>query len=502
MSSLRQKTVRAIQWSYLSALTNVLLTPLSAAVLARLLTREDFGLFAFGMSLYSVGLFIADFGIGQALVQKRELTEEDIRAGFTSSVGLGLLATVLVWLAAPLAVHVLHHPDVVRFVRTFACLYPLAALATVSTSLLRRALNFKPLMIGDVAGYVIGQGVFGLGAAYLGFGAFSLIFSVAVQYLIQLGVSYAYGRHPFRLTFRPDAYRALYAFGGRASLVSFLEFASVNLDTWLIGRFYGAAALGVYNRGYNAVYAPLISLARSLSRVLAPSFSAVQHEQTKLRRAYLSGLLVLSVVLFSVAAGVFVSAREIVLVLLGERFVEAIPIVQLLAVFIPFPVLANLSAVLAEATARLNTKILVQTAYLLLLAAAYLTVYRLGGGIAAFAGVLVVAGALRSAAYAWVARTILGGGGREIARAYGLGLACALTVGTVMFAVVTALRHVVASPFLLFGLELLLGGLLLTAVVLLGPATEVQGQARALLRRVWPGLGRWWLVVTSPQKRT
>jgi O-antigen/teichoic acid export membrane protein len=502
VNGLRQKTVRALQWSYLSALTNVLLAPVFAAILARLLTREDFGLFAFGMSLYAVGLFIADFGIGQALVQKHHLTEEDIRAGFTSSLGLGLLASALVWLAAPLAVHVLDHPEVVRFVRFFACLYPLAALATVSTSLLRRALNFKPLMIGDVGAYVIGQGVFGLGAAYLGLGAFSLIISVAVQYLIQLGVSYTYGRHPFRLTFRPEPYRALYAFGGRVSLVSFLEFASVNLDTWMIGRFYGAAALGVYNRGYNAVYAPLISLARSLTRVLAPSFSAVQHEQAKLRRAYLTGLLAVSVVLFSVAAGVFVCAREIVLVLLGERFAGAIPIVQLLAVFIPFPVLANLSAVLAEATARLNTKIAIQASYLLLLAAAYVGVYRLGGGIVDFAGVLVVAGALRSVAYALVARNILGGGGREIARAYAVGLGCAVTVGGVLFALVAPLRGVVSSPFVLFGIELGLGGVLLAAVILLGPATEVQVQARALLARLWPRLRRRWRVFAHSEKRT
>ncbi|WP_019009206.1 lipopolysaccharide biosynthesis protein [Deinococcus aquatilis] len=495
MSGLKDKTMRAIKWSSLSFLTTVLLTPLFAAVLARLLTKEEFGLFAIGLSLYAVGQYIADFGIGQALVQKSDLTEEDIRAGFTSSVMLGLLATVLAWLLAPVAGKFFNNPDVTPFMRTYACVYVIASLATVSTSLLRRALRFKPLMVAEVGSYVIGQGVFGLGAAYLGFGAYSLIISAAVQGVIQLSVSYFYGRHPFRFTFRGDSYRALYAFGGRASLISFLEFLSVNLDTLMIGRFYGTATLGLYNRGYNTIYAPLMGMARSLTRVLAPSFSVVQHDQGKLRSAYLSGLMALSVLLFSLAACAFVSAHEIVLVLLGDSFVGVVPIVQILALFIPFPVLSNLSAVLAEASARLNTKIAVQSVYLVVLAAAYWTAYRLGWGIVGFAGVLVVAGALRSFAYAFVARHIIGGGGQHIVRAYGVGLSCGLAVAAALFVVVYPLRQTGLSAFVLFGIEGLVGGALVLAVLLFGPPNELQQQARRLSRQFLSRTERWWRAI-------
>ncbi|MEF2278511.1 lipopolysaccharide biosynthesis protein [Deinococcus sp. YIM 134068] len=501
MNNLRQKTFRAIQWSYVSFLTNLLLAPVFAAALARLLTREEFGLFAIGLSLYAVGQYLADFGIGAALVQKRDLTEEDIRAGFTSSLGLGLLATVLAWLAAPLAGRFFNNPDVVPLFRAFACLYVVASLAAVSTSLLRRALRFKPLVLADVSAYVIGQGVCGLGAAALGFGAYSLVISVGVQAVVQLAVSYAYGRHGFGLTFRPAAYRDLYAFGGRASLVSFLEFLSVNLDTFMIGRLYGAAALGLYNRGYNTVYAPMISLARSLTRVLAPSFSAVQHDRPRLRGAYLSGLLALSTVLFSAAAVVFVSAREIVLVLLGEPFLDAVPIVRMMALFIPFPVLSNLSAVLAEATAHLGAKLALQSVYLLGLAAAFWGVYRLGWGVVAFAGVLVVMGACRSAAYAVLARRILGGGGREIGRAYGLGLACGLSVGAVTFAAVSLLHAAGVSPWLIFVLEGLLGAALLLVLALFGPSPELRRYARPLARRAQDKVRGWLGAIGLPEKR-
>ena len=390
--------------------------------------------------------------------------------------------TSLAWLVAPIAGTLLHTPEVVPLFRTFAGLYLLASLLTVANGLLRRSLRFRPLMIGEVGGYVLGQGVFGLGAAALGFGAYSLAISLAVQYLFQFIVTYSATRHSFRLTFRRESFRNLSAFGGRAALINVLEFVSANLDTFLIGRWYGAATLGLYNRGFNAVCMPINSLARSITRVLAPSFSRVQQQQDTLRRSYLSGMLVVAITLFSAAAGVFVCAREIVLVLLGPRFASAVPIVQVLALFIPFPVLGNVSAVLAEASARLSSKIVVQVVYLLGLAAAFTLVVRLGLGVIAFAGVLVVAGALRSFAYALVARRIIGGGGRAIAGAYLTGILCGLGVGAVLFAAVSWARAAGMHSFVLLALELLLGALLLGGVLLLGPPNELQRQVRPMLR--------------------
>jgi lipopolysaccharide exporter len=490
---LRERTVNAIKWSYLSFFANLLLAPVFAAILNRLLTKPQFGLFALGMAMYSLGQYIAEFGIGQALVQKEELTEEDVRAGVTAALLLGVLTTTLAWLAAPLAGTLLHEPAVVPLFRTFACLYLLASLNTVAYSLLRRTLNFRPLMIGEVGGYIIGQGIFGLGAAALGFGAYSLAISLAVQYLFQFVVTYSTTRHSFRLTFRPESFRHLSAFGGRASLINVLEFVSSNLDTVLIGRWYGTAVLGLYSRPYNAVCTPMNALARSIIRVLAPSFSRAQNQQQALRRAYASGLTVVSLVVFAASGGIFVCAPEIVWVLLGPSFASAIPLVQILALYIPFLVLSNISAVLAEASGRLNSKIMIQVAYLLGLGTAFWTVFRLNGGILGFAWVLVGAGVLRSLAYALVARRVVGGGGWETLRIYLTGILGGLGIGTVLYGAVFGLRTTSLPAVVLLLLELVLGGALLGAWIMFGPPNEAQGQLRRLIaarfsrRRGLPG---------------
>ncbi|MBB5233863.1 oligosaccharide flippase family protein [Deinococcus budaensis] len=481
MTELRDKTVRALKWSYLGFFVNLVFTPLSTALLSRLLTPGEFGVVAIASVLATFGAVVTELGVANALVQRRDLTPEHIRAAFTSSLVLGVVLTAVMWWAAPLVGNYTGNPDVVPVFRGFAATYVVASLALVSTSLLRRELRFKPLMAAEVGGYVIGHGVLGIGAAYLGFGAMSLVISAGASWAIQLAVSYAYVRHPFALTFRLAPYRDLYSFGVRASVLRLLEFFSGNMAVFVIARVFDAAALGLYRRAFDVAGMPVMRLSGGLLRVLVPSFSALQDQPGRLRRAYGSSLLALSSVLFTFSAGLFVCAPEIVRVLLGERFLAAVPIVQAFALYVPFPILANVAAIVAEATAKLDIKIALQVAQMLFLAAAFWVVTRLGLGVVAFAWVLVAGAVLNSLAYVGVAARILPGSGRESLRAYGLGLTAGLGVGAVLFAVVAGLRAAGTGVFVLFGLELVVGGLLVALVVFLGPDTELRRYAL----RVW-----------------
>ncbi|WP_027483707.1 lipopolysaccharide biosynthesis protein [Deinococcus pimensis] len=490
MTTLKDRTFHALKWSYLSFFTNLLLQPLFSALLARLLGPKEFGVVAAATVLYSAGYFLADLGVGVALVQKKTLTNENVRAAFTASVVLGLLSTALAWVIAPLAGPYFEDPAVVPVARAYAASYILSTLVIVSTSLLRRALRFKPIMIAEVSSYVLGIGVTSVGMAYLGFGAFSLPIGVAVQYVVQLVVTYAFARHSLRPIFRWSAYRDLFGFGSRATLVTFLEFLSSNIDTLMIGRLYDSATLGLYNRAYNTVCMPLLGLARNFTRVLAPSFGQVQDDQAKLRTGYLTGLQALSLVLFTLAFGVLVCAPEIVHVLLGDKFAAAVPVMQVLALFIPFPVLSNLAAVLAEATARLNVKIAVQTVYLAVLAAAFWGAHRAGLGLAGFALALFVVGVMRDVAYAFVARGIIGGHGGAILRAHLEGLAAGLLTGVALLAAVWPLRSSGVSPFVIIAVELVVGGGAMLLVTLYGPSAELRVLSRKLLRAVTDRLKR------------
>ncbi|MDV6375368.1 lipopolysaccharide biosynthesis protein [Deinococcus arenicola] len=477
MTNLKSRTINAVKWSYLSMAISTVLGLVFAAILSRLLTPKEFGVVAIALVLQRFGQFIGDLGVGQALVQKPELSDEDVQAGFTSSLGLGLLATLGAWLLAPAAGTYFNMPDLVAVFRGYSAAYLLTAMIIISTSLLRRQLNFRPLLIGELIPLVIGHGVLGLGAAYLGFGAFSLAISALAQAFLQMVILYAYTRHSLRLTFRPESYRALYAFATRVTIINFLEFVSGSLDSLILGRLYPSAELGLYRRSYSVIGGPAYSFASSLTKVLAPSFSQVQGEPERLRRAHHSALLALLIVLSCVAGGIFVAAPEVVAVMLGSQFVGAVVLIKVFAVLVPFMACSNLAGVLAEATAHLSMKTMIQAAYTVALALAFWMVYRLGGSVTAIAFVLLGGTVVRNVALELLVRFIVKSG-REIVQAYAIGALSGLGTAALFFVVVVPLRGLGTPLPVLFLVELLVGAVALAAAIFLGPPNELKSVAQ------------------------
>ncbi len=169
MTTLREQTTRAFKWSNLLLGVNVLGQLVFGAVLARLLTRTEFGVVASGMVLFVLGNFVADMGMGAAIVQKAKLTPGNIRAAFTSSLLLGAVMTLVGWTIAPLAGHYFKNPEVVTVFRGLSLSYVLLTLSIVSTNLLRRKMDFRTLVVAELVAYLVGTGCWA-GSAALGDG--------------------------------------------------------------------------------------------------------------------------------------------------------------------------------------------------------------------------------------------------------------------------------------------------------------------------------------------
>lgn len=358
--SLTGLTFQGLKWSYTSSVIISILQILVTAVLARLLEPKSFGLVALGGVVLRFGSYFAQMGMGSAIVQKEVLSREDVRMAFTSSSLLSLFFFLLFWLVTPVAVQVFDAPELSSLLPVMAISIVLVGLSTTGSALLRREFRFKILASGDVLAYVIGYCIVGIAAAMSGAGVWSLVYAMLAQATTTSLVAYAFARHSLRPYFQWKRGKDLLSFGGRISAIGFLEFISGNLDTLAIGKVLGAAALGLYNRAFMLVNVPMQYLASSFSRVLLPSFSRAQRDHEKIERGYGAATLILGTVLFSACFGIAGAAREIVLILLGEKWVESISLLRILALATPFMLLAHVGAVLLEATAKLRIKFIIQ----------------------------------------------------------------------------------------------------------------------------------------------
>ncbi|MDP1863752.1 MAG: lipopolysaccharide biosynthesis protein [Thiobacillus sp.] len=395
--SLVAKTLSGMRWTTLAMVTNVSFNLGYTAVMARLLAPSAFGLIAMAQIAIRFLSYFAQLGVSPALVQKPELSERDIRAALTLSVGINALLFALMWLLAPLAGSFFGNPEVVPILRGLSAAFLLSGFSVISLGLLRRNLKFKQLAMVEIVSYILGYGVVGIGSAFQGFGVWSLVFAVIGQETITLVASYAFVRHSLRPVFAWADIRHFLHYGGKYSAIGFLEYIGANVDSLLIGRWYGETALGFYNRGQMLVKLPMHHIGNAVTKVLFPVLSSAQDDIQKMARGYLAGWVIIGSLAASVSLALIPAASDAVLTLLGPQWTAAIPIVEIAALAVPFAFLTRLSGIVCDAQGQLWPKFTIQLLTLSVLAIAIY--YLRGDGVIGFALAMVVAEAFRLALY-------------------------------------------------------------------------------------------------------
>lgn len=402
---LARRTLQGLQWTYGAIACSAVMQVAYTAVMGRLLAPRAYGLVASAQVILKFGQLLSEMGLGPAIVQRPQLDRTEIRAAFTSIMLLGGSLAAAIALAAPLTSLLYTDPAVVPVTRALALTLLLNACGLTSVALLRRRLRFRALAALEVASFAVGYLGVGLVSALLGAGVWSLVAAALTQVGIQAVGAYLLTRHPVAPTLAWKRLRPFYSFGARVSLLTALENGAFLGTTVVIGRQSGLAALGQYNRASLLIDLPLGHLVTGLIKVVFPAMSRIQHDRQRVARAYLGALRVSGSLILPVAAGVAVAAPELVAVLLGPQWGTAAALLPPLALGSVLAVLSTFGAVVCEALAELNRKIVLQSLTLALVVAGLFAVPR--GALMGYALVVAAGELLRHLAYVVLLRRVL-----------------------------------------------------------------------------------------------
>lgn len=477
---LTRRSLRGLSWTYTDTIVVALLQIGITAALARLLTPRAFGLVALGNLTLSFVNYFSRAGITQALVQKPELDQDDIRAGFALSTGLGVAFAASVSLVAPFVAGIFGDEALTPVLRLMSLSMVLSGLKAPSEALLRRELRFKTMAIRNMVAYTVGYAGLGVGLAAGGAGVYALVAAVLGSQALDAVLSYVAVRHPVLPTRSRIAYRAVLAFGSRVSVISFLEFVGTHADTVAVGRYAGTGPLGLYNRGNMLAQLPFEYATTALSRVLYPAFSRAQNEAVALRSAFVGATAGIAALVVPAAAGLAAAAPEIVRVLLGERFLGTIPLLPWLAGYAAISMVTHLSSMLAEARAALRAKLLISGSKVVVLVS--LLVLAAGGELPWYAAALLAAGVFEHVAYLLVMDRVVGVRARELIAAYVPSLLTAAAVALAITALRLGLTAAGWGAIAILPLELLTGAVVLAASFRIGPLSVVRLDVARRLR--------------------
>jgi len=330
------------------------------AVMARLLEPTHFGLVAIANVSLRFFSYFAQMGIGPALIQKPTLSDGEVRAALALSVGVSSFFFVLAVSTAGMIESYFEMEGLGLVMRVLAINFIVVGFSSVSLGLMRRNTKFKALAIIEIVSYVCGYGLVGLCAAYYGAGVWTLVAAFVIQTSLSGVLSYVVTKHPLGLRHTKEERSHFIGFGGRYSIIGFLEFLASNVDALIIGKLMGATFAGYYNRATLLANLPVQHPANILTRALFPIMSSMGNQYDKQSiNIQLSTLLVGSYA-FAVGTGIYVSAPDIVKVLLGDKWLDAIPLLQVLAWSIGPLYISHVAGVTLDSMAKLTIKMRIQ----------------------------------------------------------------------------------------------------------------------------------------------
>ncbi|MFO7768984.1 MAG: lipopolysaccharide biosynthesis protein [bacterium] len=303
----------------------------TTAILARILVPSDFGIIDLAGTLTALLAVTGDLGLSLATVQSEEIDDRQVSNLWWLSSAFGLLLWILSALSGPLLVILYNEPALYWVAGTLGLNFFLGGMAAQPHALLRRRLEFRKIGVSDVAGKVVGLAV-GLGVALVGGSYWALVANVLVASSVRLLFVFRYSRITILPPQRGTGIAPMVRMGGWYVGFSFLNYIARHLDDILVGRFLGSAVLGIYARAYRLYLLPQSLVTGILGKVSLPVLSRMAGEDDRFTHAYLE--LVQVTVLTACTAGgwLAVLAPEVILIVLGDQWMEAVPVFRVFAI--------------------------------------------------------------------------------------------------------------------------------------------------------------------------
>jgi O-antigen/teichoic acid export membrane protein len=301
-------------------------------VLARLLDPRDFGLVGM-VTVFTAALsWFRDFGLNSAAIQFAIVNDEQISALFWINMLLGAVLGLVTLAAAPAIAAFYHEPRLFGVTAVLALAFLFNAAGVQHSAMLQRRMRFTTLAVISLIALITGTAI-AIGAALVGFRYWALVaLSITSPLVATIGFWVAAGWIPGmpRLR-RVVGIRSMIRFGGTLSLTGVIAYIAYNAAQVMIGRFWGAGALGLYSRAYLVVGIPVDNLLLPVGEVAFSSQSRLQHDPVRLRRYFLKGLCLFLGLTLPIAFACVLFADDLVLVILGPKWREATTILRLLA---------------------------------------------------------------------------------------------------------------------------------------------------------------------------
>ena len=328
------KVVSGIRWSVLDQGVQQVVRLVVVVVLTRLLSPSEFGLMNMAWVAVLLLSLVYGLGLGEALIQRQDVTERQVAVAFTATTAMGILIAASTAASSGLIAGFFRQPGLQPVLACLSLVVVFQGLEAVPNEMLRKGMHFRDCVISNTIGTVIGAAV-ALVCGFAGAGVWSLVGLALTESVVAaaLGWWLAIRARVWRPALSTD-WRALGDLVGFSAYVTGQQafwYTQNNADNLIVGRVLGATALGLYGLAYRVLLYPLQRFTAVLTTIGLPLFSSLSSDRARLREAFLTALRYAALVSFPVTLGAALVAPEFISVIFGEQWLPAVTTMQILA---------------------------------------------------------------------------------------------------------------------------------------------------------------------------
>lgn len=316
-------------WSGIQRFGGLAISFISNMVLARLLSPDDFGTMGLIMVFITVADVLVDGGLGNALIQKKEIEEKDKTTIYTANLVFSLFLFLGLFIAAPLIESFTEVSGFALLLRVQSVCILIRAFYVVNVSQITRDLRFSKLAQITLISQALST-LIAIITAYHGFGVWSLLLKTI---LLDLFCCILYNfASPFRhkLAFDKASFKELFNFGFPVALANIIESLYSNIVSFIIGKVYSVKDLGYFNQANSLKQIPVYSVSAIINQVSFPFFSKIQDNMTALSEHYRTTIRVVTFFVYPILAFLIFFAKPVIVLLYSEKWLPCVPIFQIL----------------------------------------------------------------------------------------------------------------------------------------------------------------------------
>jgi len=326
------KAKSGIKWTSISALFTTILQLIQLSVLARFLDPIDFGLMAILLIIMGFSYLFLDFGISNAIIQKKEVTPNQLSSLYWLNIFLGIIIFLIINSVASQIADFYRNQRLVELIRLVSLGFIIQPFGNQFQILLRKELNFRIIVKIEIISKTISF-ILSIILAINNFGVYALVYPYLLNIFLLTILYLFFGIriHKPRFYFRKTDLKEFISFGLFQMGEKSINYFSAQIDKILIGKFLSIEVLGFYSLAWQIIIFPLSKINPIVTKVAFPLFSKIQKDKELINKFYLTAITLIMMINIPLMLGLFSVAYEFVTIYYGAHYLPSAKIIQILA---------------------------------------------------------------------------------------------------------------------------------------------------------------------------